>query len=712
MSLIKIKFIIHHIPILNYFRGKTIGSLLGSIDIVFGQVIAGRSILLDDALKANGPLFNTIPYRFMIKDKNISNIECCKEQYKLSNQIEEHQHVPLRDIQKLCKRTLFDSLLVFQKSFEEDDDTGEEIFSTFNDNEEDEDQNVEYGLNVEFIDRGHQLEINVGCKLSIMSLDDLKGLLQTFKNTFEEIIQNPNGYVCNYPKNLTCLQVGDQSLSNVEVEVINENQFDTNENDIDINKEMELLRKLFSQISKLNESEIGYKVPLYALGLDSVGGIQLAARARKIGIDIGVSDIYVGESILGIRKLMDERKLTRNDTSKIKEIVNVNDRIQAVSNLKLRESQIDYVLPLLSGQRYHLKAWLNCQHTFYEPVFVYNSPTKIDKGKLLESWNRIRSLHDILRTSFSVVGDEPYQVILKNGIDDERFEVIDRDDNENQLMEFIRNKVKDEFHTPSTLYKPAVKLILINGWESSYVLFKIHHALYDAWSIPLLIKDLWNVYNNNNEELSSSNFKSLVESIYSNKNNLFNETYWNNCLNGSSKTLLPVQNKVNYDEMKQCFFQNLQIINEAKSKQSFIQNKLKLNLQSITIATISSILSNILNQSKVLVGVYHTGRGYKMDRIETLSGPCLNLLPMAVGEFKPNNYVDDLIQISNNVQKDLNSRVLVEQNRLDDIIENVFKLNDQPVFNVFINLLWHDEKIHSLSTNSFNQINVSILFDS
>ena len=101
-----------------------------------------------------------------------------------------------------------------------------------------------------------------------------------------------------------------------------------------------------------------------------------------------------------------------------------------------------------------------------------------------------------------------------------------------------------------------------------------------------------------------------------------------------------------------------------------------------------------------------------MDRIETLSGPCLNLLPMAVGEFKPNNYVDDLIQISNNVQKDLNSRVLVEQNRLDDIIENVFKLNDQPVFNVFINLLWHDEKIHSLSTNSFNQINVSILFDS
>ena len=37
--------------------GKTLCGLLGSLDVAFGQVVAGRSIPMENALLASGPLF-------------------------------------------------------------------------------------------------------------------------------------------------------------------------------------------------------------------------------------------------------------------------------------------------------------------------------------------------------------------------------------------------------------------------------------------------------------------------------------------------------------------------------------------------------------------------------------------------------------------------------------------------------------------------------
>ena len=40
--------------------GKTLSTLLGSLDVAFGQVVAGRSIPIEDALLASGPLFKYV----------------------------------------------------------------------------------------------------------------------------------------------------------------------------------------------------------------------------------------------------------------------------------------------------------------------------------------------------------------------------------------------------------------------------------------------------------------------------------------------------------------------------------------------------------------------------------------------------------------------------------------------------------------------------
>lgn len=128
--------------------GKVLATLAGSTDVVFGQVVAGRAIELEDALHASGPLFkfvslisllfgvadavclfSTIPFRFRITDPTWSNTEAAQVQQQANVQIEPHQHVPLRKIQKewrmkneIGSATLFDSLFVFQQVGEKKQD--------------------------------------------------------------------------------------------------------------------------------------------------------------------------------------------------------------------------------------------------------------------------------------------------------------------------------------------------------------------------------------------------------------------------------------------------------------------------------------------------------------------------------------------------------------------------------------------------------------
>lgn len=44
--------------------GKVLATLAHSLDVVFGQVVSGRAIELEDALHASGPLFKYVRFRF------------------------------------------------------------------------------------------------------------------------------------------------------------------------------------------------------------------------------------------------------------------------------------------------------------------------------------------------------------------------------------------------------------------------------------------------------------------------------------------------------------------------------------------------------------------------------------------------------------------------------------------------------------------------
>src|SRR5690606_2532594 len=98
---------------------KTLACLTACRDVVFGHVVSGRSLPIDDAENTIGPLFNTVPLRIYLDSTLTSSHELATRIQKLTIDSQDHQHAPLRDIQNKLRQTgefqgvtLFDPLFV------------------------------------------------------------------------------------------------------------------------------------------------------------------------------------------------------------------------------------------------------------------------------------------------------------------------------------------------------------------------------------------------------------------------------------------------------------------------------------------------------------------------------------------------------------------------------------------------------------------------
>lgn len=109
-----------NVSLLSLFQA-TWSSLLGIIqesdDVCFGNVVNGRTSMVDRVDELVAPCFNTIPARNQLHDKR-RNIDLLKSFQELNPELLQYQFTPLRRIQALCPEALrlFDTLLLLQQT--------------------------------------------------------------------------------------------------------------------------------------------------------------------------------------------------------------------------------------------------------------------------------------------------------------------------------------------------------------------------------------------------------------------------------------------------------------------------------------------------------------------------------------------------------------------------------------------------------------------
>ncbi|KAL4872847.1 hypothetical protein BDV12DRAFT_193182 [Aspergillus spectabilis] len=681
---------------------KVYATLLGKRDVIFGQVLAGRALPYPGADQTLGPLFNTVAQRVIFEPKFLSNRALVQRVQRQTTDAQEHQRAPLRVIQNTLRQggqlktaQLFDALFVFQKSAALSGSVLDEqdIWTPYE--ADDYVADAVYKLNVEVDHTQDGIVVTATCNARYIDQGRLERFIEEFDTVFRNIIEHPTRCSTALPKGL-----GELPLKRGLVkpqQTISESEAPEHES---------IIRAVLSEVAGIPIEEIKPNTSIFNLGLDSLSAIRIASLCRGRGLKTGVGDILQGNTPRGISERVQPTVNTQESPKAplIEDYTRVEQDV--LEKLNLKKDSIETILPCLPGQFHHLASWLKSDRKLFEPAWAFFTRERIDSATLEEAWLKLRQRHPVLRTVFATTSpSEAVQVVLKEPpTHSKTFKTIESSD---KITELAKAQAHEEAAHVSTFYKPPIRLRLLKASDQDGILILINHALYDAWSMPMLVSELGSLYQDQ-EPGTNTNFPAFVNFALRSLADLDVKSYWTSALTPATPTFIHGSKSESHTESsKHLFVSAWEKLHHLSSLETACRSA-GLSLQTIILLAVARCIARKTGVTSPLMGLYQTGRSASFNGIERLAGPCLNVTPFVVRDVLPDTDTPDhevrgddtymarareVKQKAQTIQTTLAERVSYEQSSLRDILGWINPHQQQPgyptpLFNTWVNLLW------------------------
>lgn len=324
-------------------------------------------------------------------------------------------------------------------------------------------------------------------------------------------------------------------------------------------------------------------------------------------------------------------------------------------NNKINKEDVENILPLTSLQKGLLFHYLKEEGSeVYFEQLTLELTGKMNVDFFREAWEFVATQNEVLRTVFRWKGlEEPVQIVLKSkkpNIVVHDFMGLMKNDITSKIDEFKELDKKNGINLEQEPWR--VNLFLIDK-ERSVMLITNHHIIYDGWSNGIILKELFEAYNNlyngkaiqNKQKEKYINYIKLIKS----QDKADGKNFWKEYLNGiEEKAYLPECNP-NIQEFKSGKYRYDIGEDLTKKIRNFV------NEQGITMASFFYAMWGILlqkyNISKDIVfGITLSGRNPRLLGIESMVGLFINTVPLRI-TFNENDSVLDIIR---NIREDCN----------------------------------------------------------
>ncbi|RAK81723.1 putative nonribosomal peptide synthase [Aspergillus fijiensis CBS 313.89] len=651
--------------------GRSLAVLLGQRDVVFGHVVSGRG--LDDGTTGSimGPLINTVPFRLTLDSILQSTRSALRAIQHFCADTLQHQHVSLGQVQKGWRLTsqspsplLFDALFTFNKS-ESPDRTS--IFQPYVSDREL--VPPHYKLNVEFEQAPESLFIRVSCRDVFGGKGELKVWLETLAQGLVEIVNCPDAPVLSFPTGLSALPLATPCQ-----QVIDEESDDSPE----AAHQATVIKEILATVTGTPVEQIRNDSSVFTLGVDSILAIDISARCRKARLRLSASDILQGKTVRGIARLAAKHLITLPDTgleAVHRTMITRESREKALAILSLAEGDVEAILPCLSGQLFYISRWLQSGRRLWEFTFAFRSSVRIDERRIQDAWHALQERHSILRTSFAAVSSaEVVQVVSKSPRAD-RVRTERRLCNE-ASQGSVRHSIDRNAASSSTMFIPPARLCLIDSPDSDILLLTFHHALYDAWTIPILLGDLEALCLG--KSLSApADFSSFARQAQRKP-----DSSWRRRLSMGQPTILG-SNAYNQQDFRDIKSSELSCLQKLSKVESLCHQK-GISMPSVILLAVGRGLARITTVDHPTFGLFSAGRSNEFPDIHRLAGPTVNMLPFVV-----QNALSGPVSASiSDIQQSLNERALHDQTDLRDLLQMMKSSGNDLQFNLLVNILW------------------------
>ncbi|EOA83000.1 uncharacterized protein SETTUDRAFT_141443 [Exserohilum turcica Et28A] len=591
-------------------------SFTRSLDVTFGSVLSGRDN--EETAQLMFPTMNTVAIRTILHGTSVEMLRYVQDNFA---NIKQSQHYPLRKAlsQAGVDGRLIDSLFIYQKSLERGADQGERLYTSVEGHSD-----VEYPVCVEMEVMDNMLVWRCAVKEEVFDSEGTQQLLKRMDDVLQYLMSRPEApvieitsqgtSVCGLPafeeagtrKSQRAMESGGKSGTN-------------GLNTATASK----MRKVLAAVSKTPEDEITSDMTIFHMGLDSISAIKVSSLLRKQDIILSVGEMLQAGSVEKMAELVDANTATLPEHSEdyrlfLDQSTQGLDRLDILKRAGVDDSNVVEILPATAGQLYMLSMWLNTKGGNFYPDFTYQMKGEISFDNLQKSWQAVVTANPILRTCFASAGNHQVsyvQIVLRDvdtGITD------------------MTGCGEDEIRTlmqRAAAQQPWVKLFVSQESDGWTLRLKIHHALYDGVSLPLLVQQLEDLCNGAASQPSNDILGRFLASGYSISALEKRKEFWTQYLS-SPATPLP-QPREAPTTRTEVFKPSI----VPTSNLEATARKHGVSTQALFLAVYAKHHARLHagdTNDTVILGIYLANRSLAIDAISSAPIPTLNLLPIRI----------------------------------------------------------------------------------
>lgn len=240
-----------------------------------------------------------------------------------------------------------------------------------------------------------------------------------------------------------------------------------------------IIRKLWAKTFNINPDEIGVHNDFLRLGGDSVSAMRLVITAREEGIILTVTDVFRSKNLSEMSQMANNLGVRADEDVDLAPFATLGKTETTECNKRLYRKYIS--MHTIAGS---LMALSMTQPGAYVAQHVFTCPATLNVDRFRAAWAATIDSNPIPRTRIIQSGQSKmFQVVLRGSPD--WYHPGDFD-----------SYIEKDRQTPISFGRPQTRYALISdaSTKKHRMVWKAHHAIYDGWSLPLIMRHIEGAY--------------------------------------------------------------------------------------------------------------------------------------------------------------------------------------------------------------------------
>ena len=378
------------------------------------------------------------------------------------------------------------------------------------------------------------------------------------------------------------------------------------------------LQKLWEKVLKLAPNSVQAEDNFFRLGGDSLAAMSLVEAARSQNIALKVTNIFKLPKLSDVAKtcesLQGDSVEELGPFSLLQSSEPVDQIIQELADqCRIGQGLVQDLYPSSSLQESLITLTVK-QPGAYVAQNVFRLSPSVDIDRFKAAWQKTVDDLDTLRTRIVHTASSAFlQLVIK----EERILWHTGDD--------LQALSEETQHIPTHSGGPLTRYTIIHDNRSTdrYFVWAIHHALYDGWSLPLVLKRVQNAYLGEIQSQSKSSYAKFIQYLLK-ADVKASDQFWRSHLAGVSSMHFP---QVPHT-----------VAAQARSTRT-LSHRANISRKDIspdiTVATLiraawATLLAAYSGSDDIVFGETLTGRNVNVPDIVHIVGPTLTTVPTRI----------------------------------------------------------------------------------